>query len=162
VTNRDENRLAGRLPEPEDWIQRPWAEEPFATWTRDAPALMCMGCRYVTPSSGVGLRCPLCGGESWFVTTRRVSERIPTKEFRTLSIRRGLGPPLWKGKDGEQRQSDGTWASVHQVVDRSTHRYRKQVVRDDGTVVRDVDEPLQEHRDRGDARPDRRKAKGPG
>ena len=71
-------------------------------------------------------------------------------------------PPLWKGKDGEQRQSDGTWASVHQVVDRSTHRYRKQVVRDDGTVVRDVDEPLQEHRDRGDARPDRRKAKGPG
>jgi hypothetical protein len=155
----DENVSPGDLPEPEEWIQRPWAEEPFATWTYASPVLACMACRYVTPSSGNHLRCPICGGTSWFATTRQVSTRIPTKEFRTLSVKTGPGNPAWKGKDGEVPQSDGTWASVHQVVDRIGYRYRKRVVRDDGTVVKDEDEPLQEHRDRGDARPDRRTPK---
>jgi len=145
------------VPEPEEWIQRPWAEEPFATWTYEAPAVMCMGCRYVTPSSAKGLRCPICGGISWFATTRQVSERIPTKEFRKLKVKSGPGHPAWEGKDGEKRQHDGSWASVHQVIDRRGNRYREQVIRDDGTVVKDEDVPLTEHRDHGSACPDRRK-----
>lgn len=47
---------------------------------------------------------------------------------------------------------DGTWADVTQVVDRVNRRYRKRVVKADGTVMRDVDEPLEDHQGYGSDR----------
>ncbi|MEZ5736863.1 MAG: hypothetical protein R3E09_13910 [Novosphingobium sp.] len=46
----------------------------------------------------------------------------------------------------------GEWRYIEQVVDRENHRYRKRVTGQDGTVFRDVNEPLSAHRERGDAK----------
>lgn len=62
------------------------------------------------------------------------------------------GRRLIEGRTGESQSRDGTWASVEQVVDRINRRYRKLVRTADGRVVRDVDEPLEEHQGYGSAK----------
>jgi hypothetical protein len=56
--------------------------------------------------------------------------------------RGGSGKPAVTGSTGASRSEDGTWAQVEQVVDREEKRYRKRVVLEDGTVVKDYDGPL--------------------
>jgi hypothetical protein len=63
------------------------------------------------------------------------------------------GRRLVESKTGDSQSADGTWAHVEQVVDRIERRYRKRVVTADGRVVRDVDEPLEDHQGRGSAKP---------
>lgn len=62
--------------------------------------------------------------------------------------------PLLEAKGGDTQSDDGTWATFEQVVDRRVDPawYRKKVVKADGTVVRDVSEPLPEHTGRGSAK----------
>jgi hypothetical protein len=65
----------------------------------------------------------------------------------------GKGRRFLEVKSGDFLSADGTWSRVVQVVDRRTKRYRKFVQREDGTVVRDVDEPLAQHQGYGSAKP---------
>lgn len=62
------------------------------------------------------------------------------------------GHRLLEVTSGESMSADGTWADVTQVVDRVNRRYRKRVVKADGFVVRDVDEPLEDHQGYGSHR----------
>jgi hypothetical protein len=58
-------------------------------------------------------------------------------------LRRGeSGKPVLVGRTGASQSADGTYAQVEQVVDRENKRYRKRVVLEDGTVVKDYDGPL--------------------
>jgi hypothetical protein len=50
-------------------------------------------------------------------------------------------------------RTDGTLADIDRVLDVRNNRYRERVVLADGTKVRDIDEPLTEHFDRGSAKP---------
>lgn len=58
-------------------------------------------------------------------------------------LRRSEGEkPVLVGKTGASQSADGTYAQVEQVVDRENKRYRKRVVLEDGTVVKDYDGPI--------------------
>ena len=59
---------------------------------------------------------------------------------------------LLEGRAGDSQSADGTWAYVEQVVDRINRRYRKFVRTAERSVVRDVDEPLDDHQGHGSAK----------
>lgn len=65
-----------------------------------------------------------------------------------LKVRRGgsRSKPVIEAKLWESQSADGTWAQNEQVVNRELEpmRYRKRVVLEDGTVVKDVDGPIDE------------------
>jgi hypothetical protein len=46
----------------------------------------------------------------------------------------------------------GTWRRVSREFDRKNDRYRETVHDEDGTVIRELDEPLSEHQGHGRAR----------
>ena len=62
------------------------------------------------------------------------------------------GRRLVEGRVGDSQSSDGPWAYVEQLVDRINRRYRKLVRKADGHVVRDMDEPLDDHQGYGSAK----------
>ncbi len=64
----------------------------------------------------------------------------------------GKSRPFLEGFSGDDQSNDGTWAKVIRVIDRLTNRYRERVTLEDGTVPRDVDEPLTDHFGRGSAK----------
>jgi hypothetical protein len=91
-------------------------------------------------------------------------------EDRLPFLRASLQIKVVRGATGEVAQeqfvgadqtvADGTWTDKVMVRDHENARYSERVVREgDGVVVRDVDEPLSEHRGRGSDRPDRRAAR---
>jgi hypothetical protein len=45
------------------------------------------------------------------------------------------------------------WRQVYRVIDRENNRYTERIVDGAGNVVRDVDEPLSQHRGHGAAKP---------
>lgn len=54
---------------------------------------------------------------------------------------------------GEELHRDsGQWRHVERVIDRESGRYREQITDETGKVVREIDEPLADHRGRGAAR----------
>jgi hypothetical protein len=63
-------------------------------------------------------------------------------------------PAAVEFKSGDSLHHDsGRWMKLDQVIDRANNRYRKRVVDPEtGQIVRDVDEPLDEHRGRGSAK----------
>jgi hypothetical protein len=65
---------------------------------------------------------------------------VPRRRRRSIRI-----------QDGYKRQSDGGLATVFRVIDKANDRYRETVKRD-GVTLRDVDEPLRDHRGRGSAK----------
>jgi hypothetical protein len=72
-----------------------------------------------------------------------LAEQLILRETTSIKLRRqGKGKPVMTAKSGASQSADGTWAEVEQVVDREAQRYRKRVVLDDGTVVKDYDGPL--------------------
>jgi hypothetical protein len=56
----------------------------------------------------------------------------------------------WFGED--LHRDSGEWRNRTRIVDRKNDRYREHIVSPDGTVVRDVEEPLSDHLGRGSAR----------
>ena len=76
--------------------------------------------------------------------------------------RPGIKKPIVEGIVGRRKVADpslrrriGDFVNSEQLIDRlrKPHWYRKRVVTDSGEVLRDVDHPLSEHRDRGSAKP---------
>jgi len=67
--------------------------------------------------------------------------------------RPGEKKPIVEGKRGADWNHDvGEFREIEQVADRQNNRYSKKVTRPNGEIVREVDEPLSEHRGRGSAR----------
>jgi len=103
--------------------------------------------------------CPICGsmrkdvrvGASGSVTPRG---RLKTKQkrpgFRGSSGRRRA---VSEGVFGDERSADGSWVHKEWYINREQDLYRELVVAEDGTVLRDVEEPLSEHRGHGSDRP---------
>ena len=54
---------------------------------------------------------------------------------------------------GEVPSADGVWRERRRLVDRENNRYTETITDPDGTVIRDVDEPLAEHTHRGSDKP---------
>lgn len=81
-----------------------------------------------------------------FLTTTLIpldpSTGLPAARRRRRSIRI---------QDGYRRQADGSIGKVFRLIDKVNGRYRETVQRD-GVTVRDVDEPLREHRGHGSAK----------
>jgi hypothetical protein len=69
-----------------------------------------------------------------------------------LSKRKGL---RFESKDGDSFSiSRGRLVKLNQLVDHEAKRYKKKVIDPvTGEVIRDVDEPLSDHKDRGSAKP---------
>jgi hypothetical protein len=97
----------------------------------------CAGCGIARPPGlGTGeierTPCPQCG-----------TVAISIRESTEVKLRRaGRQKPVMTQRIGAAQSADGTWAHVEQVVDREAGRYRKKVVLEDGTVVKDYDGPL--------------------
>jgi hypothetical protein len=107
----------------------------------------CVGCGIARPAGlGTGelarTPCPECGAVA-ISMVRFASERITIRETTEVKLRRaGRQKPVMTQRFGASQSADGTWANVEQVVDREAGRYRKKVVLEDGTVVKDYDGPL--------------------
>ena len=86
-----------------------------------------------------------------------ILETVTPRDSLTLKATRGGATGEHKyfieEKSGWQLHHDtGEWRHIEQVVDRENDRYRKLVIGEDGTVHRDIDEPLSAHFGRGDAK----------
>jgi hypothetical protein len=107
----------------------------------------CAGCGIARPPGlGTGeierTPCPECGTVA-ISMVRFASDQITIRESTDVKLRRaGRQKPVMTQKIGASQSADGTWAHVEQVVDREAGRYRKKVVLEDGTVVKDYDGPL--------------------
>jgi hypothetical protein len=65
----------------------------------------------------------------------------------------GTVKPFREQTSGDDYHQDtGEWRHVTRVIDREHDRYTERVIDTAGDVVREVDEPLSEHRGRGAAK----------
>jgi tRNA U54 and U55 pseudouridine synthase Pus10 len=103
------------------------------------------------------LPCPVCGSlarkfEEAILETMTLGTDMQTKAFTAgLSRRKGL---RFESKDGDSFSvSLGRFVKRYQLVNHEAKRYVKKVVDPlTGEVLRDVDEPLPDHQNRGSAR----------
>ncbi len=140
--------------------------EPERTDPRGYPLLVenqgasvaCSSCRYVFDDYEAAnalprTSCPRCG-ETSRSFPRYTFEALETHDQVAFKARHAGGKkPFLEGKAGDSQSADGRWATIEQVVDRANNRYRKKVTDSAGTIVRDVDEPLNAHRGYGSAKP---------
>ena len=120
-------------------------------------AVFCAGCdaRIPDPTALPPAPCALCG--SW---DRRIDVEAQgtttARELVTLKQWRGQkrGSPHLEMKTGDSLHHDtDEWHRLFQVIDRENNRYRKLVVNPTtNEVVRDVEEPLDQHQGYGDAK----------
>jgi len=77
--------------------------------------------------------------------------------FSTIrSAERRGGKPLVTGKRGEELHRDtGRFRWIERIIDRGRNRYYEKVVDDQGTIIQEADEPLDEHQRHGSAKPRR-------
>jgi hypothetical protein len=84
-----------------------------------------------------------------------VEERIEVHERVALKARRpGVSRPVLESVSGDDLTvSTGAWVHRERTIDRSGGRYRERIVDPwTGEVIRDVDEPLHDHRGHGSAK----------
>ncbi len=88
------------------------------------------------------LPCPSCGGRD---IRGGVLAEEKVAHFDQLSIKaKDASGVTVKMKIGGSLSKDGTVASVEQVVDKRSRTYKKKVTLADGTVVKDVEGPLED------------------
>jgi len=83
-------------------------------------------------------------GEAHVSGNAKSDERVISGGRRRRALERWFGETF--------HRDSGTWRRLTRMVDRKNDRYRERITTRDGEVVRDVDEPLSEHRCRGAAR----------
>jgi predicted RNA-binding Zn-ribbon protein involved in translation (DUF1610 family) len=101
--------------------------------------------------------CPSCGSlrrryEDSFSDSATAGSLVTTKAYKGgLSKRKGL---RFESKDGDSFSFDRQrFVELNQLVDHENNRYVKKVVdRKTGEAIRDVDEPLTQHQERGSAK----------
>jgi hypothetical protein len=97
--------------------------------------------------------CVRCG-----TTTRMIAAEASLKvggfvSFKLLHRRPRVSGWLAEHFQGrEQRKSVGDFVEKFRLIDRENNRYIERIVIQDGTVLRDVDEPLTDHSDHGSAK----------
>jgi hypothetical protein len=108
--------------------------------------------------------CPTCGSLARTVDVT-LTDTVHARERLNLKARHGdvgeVKPYREQTSGDELHRDSGEWRRVSRVVDREHDRYTERIVDAAGNVVRDVDEPLSEHRDRGAAKRRRRKEPPP-
>lgn len=116
----------------------------------------CMDCHAVLDEEADGSPCPPC--PHCGCTKRHIA--ITTEDTARIVVREDVRldnkDPSRLSKDKLRRQlrtgdslhhNSGKWMQREQEVNKDTNRYRKRVVNPEtGEVLRDVDEPLTEHR----------------
>jgi DNA-directed RNA polymerase subunit RPC12/RpoP len=102
--------------------------------------------------------CPECGS-----TRRRfavaIEDTIKIREsLRVRAKAGGKGKPFQEEKVGDDFwEKGGRWMTLRRLFDRRRNRYVERIEDPEtGEVIRDVDEPLSDHRGHGDARRKRR------
>ena len=65
----------------------------------------------------------------------------------------GRSRPAQEQWSGDEQSADGIWRDRQRVVDRENNRHVERVTDSDGTVIRDVDEPLDQHLRHGSDKP---------
>lgn len=102
--------------------------------------------------------CPACGSMSRLVKVY-VHDGLTFHSDLVLKRRKpgfksgGRSRPAQEQWSGDQLSADGVWRDRQRIVDREKNRYVERVTDPDGSVVRDVDEPLDEHLGRGSDKP---------
>ena len=124
-------------------------------------AAFCLDCSYdieESKESSDGRKlCPMCGSLKWryeeaLSDNVSVGTLMHTKGFAGgLSRNKGL---RFESKDGDSYSvSQGRFVKLNQHVDHEEKRYIKKVVDPvTGQILREVDEPLPDHKDRGSAK----------
>jgi predicted nucleic acid-binding Zn-ribbon protein len=99
-------------------------------------------------------QCPKCGSTARHFSVH-VSDSITIHEKLAVKAKRaGAKKPFLEGVSGEDLHRDSaTCSKIERVIDRENDRYRERIVDAEGNIVREVDEPLSEHRGRGSAKP---------
>ena len=116
-------------------------------------SIVCKDCGITIDPATNPTLCPACGSENRLITTTDESG-LEVREDTVLTKKRpGRKSYYEKRKAGDSQSTQtGQWNRREQIVDRDNNRYRKRVVTPDGTVLRDVDEPLSDHQGYGDAK----------
>ena len=97
--------------------------------------------------------CPQCGGYARLFKAHLQAE-VKLRSHLALSAKpaRG-GKPFLKGKFGlEFFRKTRAWHHVERTIDRRSNRYSERITDEAGNIVREVDEPLSDHRGRGSAK----------
>ncbi len=102
--------------------------------------------------------CPACGSKSRLV---KVSVHDEVTFHADLGLKKrspgfksgGRSRPAQEQWSGDQQSANGAWRDRQRVVDREHNRYVERVTDPDGTVIRDVDEPLDQHLGHGSDKP---------
>ena len=104
-----------------------------------------------------GHPCTICGSKQRYIDESLDEEVVMSAEVHTkgyaggVSRKKGL---KFESKDGDSMSTEqGRFMKRNQLVDRQNNRYVKKVIDPvTGEVIRDVDEPLSDHTDRGAAK----------
>ena len=124
-----------------------------------AKAVYCGGCQRALIEAADLPRsqrvpCPECGS-----TLRRFSVHLQSegRGHSTLALKAkspGMRKPFLELKQGDDlHRVTGLWSSLLRVIDRRRNRYQEQIVDiESGEILRNVDEPLTDHRGRGSAK----------
>ena len=106
--------------------------------------------------------CPSCGSVVRNFNAH-VHDSMPLREKLGLKHKRpGHKRPIYESVSGEDFHRDtGKWNEITREIDRENDRYREGIVNPQtGEIIRQVDEPLTNHRSRGYAKPSPRKDQG--
>ena len=123
------------------------------------PTVSCRGCGASVPEPPrIEDRqpCPACGSTARTFASTLAATVEPRSSLAHKARHGEVGKvkPYREAFSGSDYHRDTEeWRQVSRVVDRENDRYTERVVDAAGDVVREVDEPLSEHRGRGAAKP---------
>jgi hypothetical protein len=97
--------------------------------------------------------CPLCGGLGRNIAVE-VTDSVTVRDQRRMKAKHaGDKRPFLESVSGSELHRDtGEWRDVQRVVDREGDHYSERITDEAGNVVREVDEPLSDHRGHGAAK----------
>jgi hypothetical protein len=100
------------------------------------------------------LPCPSCGSKARTFNVH-LSETVTLREKLGVKQKRpGFKKPIYESVGGDDlHRNTGEWSHLSREIDRLNDRYREKIVSSKtGAVLREVDEPLSQHVNRGSAR----------
>jgi hypothetical protein len=118
-----------------------------------ARTILCSTC--ATPWASTDTACPSCGSPKRTVALYLTGTIMPRSRLH-LRARHGqpgkVTPHLEIIDGSDQFRDTGEWRQVRRVIDRESNHYTERILDADGNVVREVDEPLSRHTERGAAK----------
>lgn len=126
----------------------------------DNTRISCADCGLDFPSEGMDgapqRPCSQCGSTKRHIAVS-LSETVGVHDQMRLKQRRpGVRRPVRELTVGDDLyRKTGEWNHLERDIDRENDRYRERIINPrTGEVIREVDEPLSEHRGRGAAMPE--------